>query len=84
MKNTGYKIITLAFWVLAIYIWWQGWESIYIIPQIALVVAGVHLLEVAFFWLFHRAKSNYPRLDAAGVFIFGVFHLLPIMRRPVF
>ena len=51
-----------------------GW-----IPQVALVVAGIHVLEVLFFLAAFRKKSNNVRLDAVQIFIFGFFHLQRFM-----
>ena len=76
------KAVTLLFWVLAITSWVQGWEGLLgYLPMVGLIVAGVHVLEVLFFWVAFRKKSSNVRLDAFLVFVFGIFHLQRFMPR---
>lgn len=76
MKNILLKLATLLFWYWAAYLLWNGHIGILsYVPQIALVVLGLHVLEVAAFWFIWRSKSDWPRLDALQVLVFGAFHL---------
>ncbi|WP_300426074.1 DUF1145 domain-containing protein [uncultured Thalassolituus sp.] len=80
MNTVMMKAVTALFWVLAIYGAIQGWDGLLgWIPQVALVVAGIHVLEVLFFLAAFRKKSNNVRLDAVQIFIFGFFHLQRFM-----
>lgn len=70
------KIATLVFWLLALLVWSQGWDG-YLgwLPTIALVVAGIHVLEVLYFWFAFRKDSQNPLADAVQILVFGIFHL---------
>jgi len=82
MNIFAMKAATLLFWVLAISAWVQDWEGLLsYLPMIGLVVAGVHVLEVLLFLTVFRKKSTNVRLDAAQIFVFGMFHLQRFMPR---
>lgn len=76
------KAVTLLFWVLAFVAWVQGWEGLLgYLPLVGVIVAGIHVVEVLFFWTVFRKKSTNVRLDAFLVFVFGIFHLQRFMPR---
>lgn len=81
--NLLLRTITLLFWVLAVLVWWEGYQVFFLewIPKVALVVLGIHVVEVAVYWMFFRAKSRYPRLDALAILVFGVFHMHKFFRK---
>ncbi|UZK02537.1 DUF1145 domain-containing protein [Venatoribacter cucullus] len=70
------KTATLMFWLLALLVWSQGWGG-YLgwLPVMALVVLGVHVLEVLYFWVAFRKDSHNPLADAVQILVFGIFHL---------
>ena len=75
MNTVAMKAATFFFWVLAITAWVQGWDGLLgYLPTIGLIVAGIHVLEVLLFWVAFRKKSTNVKLDAAQVFVFGMFH----------
>lgn len=81
MFNFVNKAVTLAFWLIAFYLWQQDVTGLLAwIPGIALIVAAVHCIEVAYFWQTQREKSRWPVMDALLVLVFGVFHLHQFMR----
>lgn len=70
------KVVTLVFWILAIMAGVQGWGGLLgWLPTIAMVVAGIHVLEVAYFWMALKHKSSNQIADAVQIFIFGIFHM---------
>lgn len=70
------KAVTLVFWLLALVAWTQGWEGwLAMLPTAAVVIAGIHVLEVAYFWTSLKQRSNNPGMDALQIFIFGIFHM---------
>lgn len=76
------KTVTLLFWVLVIAATVQGWEGLLgYLPTVGLVVAGIHVLEVLFFWVAFRKKSTNVKLDAAQVMVFGMFHMQKFMPK---
>lgn len=75
------KTVTVVFWCLALVAWqqqWQGWLAM--LPVAALVVAAIHLLEVAYFWFSLKPRSQQPVKDALQILLFGIFHLQRFMR----
>ncbi len=75
------KIATLLFWLLAALAWLQGWDGwLAWLPPFAVLVAAIHALEVAYFWLGLKQHSQQPGLDALQVFVFGIFHLQRFIR----
>jgi putative membrane protein len=58
---------------------WPGLLSY--LPLAALVVAGFHVLEMAFFWFSLKDKSNNPGKDAILMMVFGIFHLQKFMAK---
>lgn len=70
------KLATLVFWLLALLVWSQGWDG-YLgwLPVMALVVLGVHVLEVLYFWVAFRKDSTNVPADALQILLFGIFHL---------
>lgn len=82
MNTVAMKAATFLFWVLSITAWVQGWDGLLgYLPTIGLIVAGIHVLEVLLFWVAFRKKSTNVKLDAAQVFIFGMFHLQRFMPK---
>ena len=76
------KTVTLLFWVLVIAATVQGWEGLLgYLPTVGLVVAGIHVLEVLFFWVAFRKKSTNVKLDATQVMVFGMFHMQKFMPK---
>lgn len=70
------KIAMLVFWLLAVIAWQQGWQDwLGLLPTIALAVAGIHVLEVAYFWFALKKRSDKPVLDALQILIHGIFHM---------
>jgi len=70
------KLATLIFWLLALLVWSQGWGG-YLgwLPVMALVVLGIHALEVLYFWVAFRKDSQNPLADAVQILVFGIFHM---------
>ena len=78
------KVVTLLFWVLSIMAAVQGWDGLLgWLPTIAMVVAGIHVLETAYFWMALKHKSANPVADAVQVFIFGIFHMRRFIQTEV-
>jgi putative membrane protein len=76
------KAATLAFWMLAMASYVLQWPGLLsYLPLAALIVAGVHVLETAFFWLSLKDKSEKPSKDAALIMVFGIFHLQGFMAK---
>ena len=76
MLVTMNKIATLLFWLLAIVAQVQGWQDwLGLLPTVALAVAAIHVLEVVYFWVALRDRSDNPLLDALQIFVFGIFHM---------
>jgi putative membrane protein len=76
MLVTMNKVATLLFWLLAIVAQVQGWQDwLGLLPTVALAVAAIHVLEVVYFWVALRDRSDNPLLDALQIFVFGIFHM---------
>ncbi|KZZ44301.1 hypothetical protein A3759_26955 [Thalassolituus sp. HI0120] len=76
------KIVTLVFWLLAVIAWVQGWQDwLGLLPTIALAVAGIHVLEVVYFWVALKNRSANPASDALQIFIFGIFHMQRFIKQ---
>ncbi|WP_420588656.1 DUF1145 domain-containing protein [Bacterioplanoides sp.] len=82
MMVTMNKIVTLVFWLLAAVAWVQGWQDwLGLLPTIALAVAGIHVLEVIYFWVALKDRSANPASDALQIFIFGIFHMQRFIKQ---
>lgn len=82
MNTVFMKAMTLVFWGLAITGWIQGWDGLLgYLPIVGGVVALIHVLEVLLFLAMFRKKSTNVRLDAAQVFVFGMFHMQKFMPK---
>ena len=82
MWITMNKAATVAFWLLALASYIMQWPGLLsYLPLAALIVAGAHVLETAFFWFALKANSKSPGKDAALIMIFGIFHLQRFMAK---
>ena len=82
MWVTMNKVATVIFWLLALASYLMQWPGLLsYLPLAALVVAGFHVLEAAFFWFSLKDKSENPGKDAALIMIFGIFHLHGFMAK---
>ncbi|OUS40502.1 hypothetical protein A9R00_05710 [Oleispira antarctica] len=82
MWVTMNKAATVVFWLLALASYIMQWPGLLsYLPLAALIVAGVHVLEVSFFWASLRDKSEKPAKDAALIMLFGIFHLQGFMAK---
>jgi uncharacterized protein YhhL (DUF1145 family) len=76
------KIATVIFWLAAITIQLlningpAAW-----LPIIALVIAAIHIVEVALFLILYKDISKTPSKDAALIFTFGIFHFYPLVAK---
>ena len=76
------KAATVIFWLLALASYIMQWPGLLsYLPLAALVVAGVHVLEVMFFWFSLKDNSDKPTKDAALIMLFGIFHLQGFMAK---
>lgn len=76
------KAATVIFWLLALASYIMQWPGLLsYLPLAALVVAGFHVLEMAFFWFSLKDKSNNPGKDAILIMVFGIFHLQKFMAK---
>lgn len=76
------KAATFLFWLLALASYIMQWPGLLShLPLAALIVAGVHVLETAFFWFSLKSKSESPAKDALLIMIFGFFHLQRFMPK---
>lgn len=76
------KAATVIFWLLALASYLMQWPGLLsYLPLAAIVVAGIHVLEVMFFWISLKAKSNKPGKDATLIMVFGIFHLQKFMAK---
>jgi uncharacterized protein YhhL (DUF1145 family) len=81
MWVTMNKAATVLFWLLALASYIMQWPGLLsYLPLAALIVAGAHVLETAFFWFSLKAKSENPTKDAALIMVFGIFHLGKFMK----
>lgn len=70
------KAVMVIFWLLAGLAWLQNWPDwLGLLPTVALAVAGVHVLEVGYFWVALKDRSERPTADSLQIFIFGIFHM---------
>lgn len=70
------KVVTLLFWLLAAIAWFQGWQGwLGWLPSIALAVAAIHVLEVAYFAIALKDRSDNVVMDALQIMVFGMFHM---------
>lgn len=77
------KFFTLVFWILALASYVLQWPGLLsYLPVAALVIAGAHVLEVAFFWFSLKGNSQNPTKDAVLIMIFGIFHMQQFMPKP--
>ncbi|ASP37601.1 hypothetical protein CHH28_02460 [Bacterioplanes sanyensis] len=75
------KAGTLVFWGLALTAWLLNWSGLLAwLPAAALLIAAIHALEVAYFWLRLKQHSPEPEKDALHILVFGVFHMQRFMR----
>jgi len=76
------KLFTALFWMLALASYVMAWPGLLsYLPMAAVVIAGAHVLEVAFFWFALKDKSQQPGKDAALIMIFGIFHMQRFMPK---
>lgn len=76
------KAATVLFWLLALASYIMQWPGLLsYLPLAALVVAGAHVLETAFFWFALKDNSENPGKDAALIMVFGIFHLQAFMPK---
>ncbi|MDK2779458.1 MAG: DUF1145 domain-containing protein [Pseudomonadota bacterium] len=70
------KPATLFFWLLVVLAWIFDWPDVLgWLPETGLAVLAVHGLEVLYFWVAFRGKSQAVGSDALQILIFGIFHL---------
>lgn len=82
MWITMNKIATLLFWLLALASYIMQWPGLLsYLPLAALIIAGAHVLETAFFWFAFKDKSESPVKDAALIMVFGIFHMQRFMPK---
>lgn len=82
MWVTMNKVATVLFWLLALASYIMQWPGLLsYLPLAALVVAGAHVLETAFFWFALKDNSNQPGKDALLIMVFGIFHLQAFMPK---
>ena len=82
MWVTMNKVATVIFWLLALASYIMQWPGLLsYLPLAALIVAGAHVLETAFFWFSLKDKSEKPAKDAALIMVFGIFHLQQFMAK---
>lgn len=82
MWLTMNKVATVLFWLLALASYVMQWPGLLsYLPLAALIVAGAHVLETAFFWFSLKANSENPKKDAALIMVFGIFHLQGFMAK---
>lgn len=82
MWVTMNKAATVLFWLLALASYLMQWPGLLsYLPLAALVVAGAHVLETAFFWFALKANSEKPGRDAVLIMVFGIFHLQRFMPK---
>ncbi|MBM9576907.1 hypothetical protein JWG45_07035 [Leptospira sp. 201903070] len=81
------KIGTVFFWVLvgaslsgALLF---GEPLDFLIRAVGIGTLVVHLFEIVYFWITLKHKSSNPILDAFQIFIFGVFHMIPLKNKKV-
>jgi uncharacterized protein YhhL (DUF1145 family) len=76
------KVATVVFWLTAIAIQIlningpAAW-----LPIIALIIAAIHIVEVALFLTRYKDISKTPYKDAALILTFGVFHFYPLVSK---
>lgn len=82
MLITMNKAATVVFWLLALASYWMQWPGLLsYLPAAALIIAGAHVLETAFFWFALKSKSDAPAKDAALIMVFGIFHMQRFMPK---
>ncbi len=82
MWITMNKVATVIFWLLALASYLMQWPGLLsYLPMTALIIAGAHVLETAFFWFALKDKSDAPVKDAALVMVFGIFHMQRFMPK---
>ncbi len=82
MWITMNKAATVVFWLLALASYIMQWPGLLAyLPLAALIIAGAHLLETAFFWFSLKANSANPVKDAALIMVFGIFHMQRFMPK---
>lgn len=82
MWLTMNKVATALFWLLALASYLFQWPGLLsYLPLAAVIVAGIHVLEVSFFWFSLKDKSQNPKKDAALIMIFGIFHMQRFMAK---
>lgn len=76
------KVATVVFWLTAIAIQIlningpAAW-----LPIIALIIAAIHIVEVALFLTLYREISETTFKDSALILIFGIFHFYPLASK---
>lgn len=76
------KAATVVFWLLALASYIMQWPGLLsYLPLAALIIAGAHVLETAFFWFSLKANSENPVKDAALIMVFGIFHMQRFMPK---
>ncbi len=79
---TGSKVATGAFWLL-----WLSLVSglVHLIPEldgivvlVGWVILGLHIIETGIYSFRAPARGGFQFSDALQVFVFGVFHLIPV------
>ncbi|TGJ99716.1 hypothetical protein EHO59_17960 [Leptospira semungkisensis] len=79
---TGSKIATGAFWLL-----WIGLvtQIVHVLPELdgivvllGWVILGMHVIETAIYSFRAKDRGGFKTSDALQVFVFGVFHLIPV------
>jgi putative membrane protein len=82
MWITMNKAATVVFWLLALASYIMQWPGLLsYLPLAALIIAGAHVLETAFFWFSLKANSENPVKDAALIMVFGIFHMQRFMPK---
>ncbi|TGK31023.1 DUF1145 domain-containing protein [Leptospira gomenensis] len=79
------KIGTVFFWIIVVANL-AGAVSLgepvdYLLRLVGIGTLTVHLFEIAYFWSVLKHKSARPYLDSLQIFVFGVFHLIPLKNR---
>lgn len=76
------KTATFIFWLLALASYLLQWPGLLsYLPLAAVIVAGIHVLEVLFFLSSLKHNSDKPAKDAALIMLFGIFHLQKFMDK---
>ncbi|AYV57120.1 hypothetical protein [Leptospira kmetyi] len=79
------KIGTVFFWIVVgadVFGFIQMGEPLdFLLKTVGFGTFVVHLVEIAYFWLTFKHKSNNPVLDSLQILVFGVFHMIPLRNK---